>query len=180
MNTSRSLRVFCGLFLLLFTAKLANADAIYDFSLPANGEISALSVQLRAPTLLPAGGLLIIPATAPVLTINFPTTGFTPANSVIGFQVTPTATLVGLFLTSANGPLLLNQAFPGDFFSFPRTPLQTGGFASTSGTVMSVRTLATPNPNATLTVTEVPEPASALFLLAGLCAAGRFAMRKKP
>ena len=173
MNTSKgSLRVSCALLFLLFSVKLARADAIYNFSLPANGEVSSLNLQIRAPTLLAPGGLIIIPLTAPVVTTTFPTPGFSPANSIVGLQITPTATLIGLALGSATAPLLLTPAFPGDFFSFPRAPLSTGAFVSTSGTVTSSLALATPNPTAALTVTDLPEPASALLLAFGLCAAG--------
>ena len=175
MNTSKgSLRVSCALLFLLFSVKLARADAIYNFTLPANGEVSSLNLQIRAPTLLPPGGLIVIPLTAPVVTTTFPTPGFNPASSVVGLQITPTATLVGVALVGGalGEPLLVTPTFPGDFFSFPRAPLSTGGFVSTSGRVTSFLSLVTPNPSGTLTVTDLPEPASALLLALGLCAAG--------
>jgi hypothetical protein len=152
---------------------LARADAIYDFSLPANGSVSAFSLRLTFPTLLPAGGLLIFDlANSPEVTsVIFTTPGFSPAQSVVGLQITPTATLVGVSLRNAAfAPLLFTVNFPADFFVFPRTPLTTGTFSSTSGTVVSVLPLATGTPTGTLTVTQttVPEPGTVLLFGFGL------------
>jgi hypothetical protein len=162
-----------ALLICLSCAKPANADAIYDFSLPANGSVSALDIQLTFPGLLAAGGLNVIGLTQPLVTsLSFPTPGFTPFLSVIGIQVTPTSTLIGLSLRNAmGGPLLFTNNFPGDFFVFNRTPLTTGTFSSVSGNVISILPLATGSPTGTLTVTQtatVPEPSTVLLFGSGL------------
>ena len=112
--------IFLALLLCLSSASLANADGIYSFSLPANGSVSAFSVQLTLPALLPPGGLGVVPLTAPQVTFTFTTPGLVAANSVIGLQVTPTATLVGVSLRNAVGqPFLVTNDFPGHFFFIP-------------------------------------------------------------
>src|SRR5262249_23221515 len=90
--------VSLGVFLFcLLCANVANADAIYDFSLPANGSVSSFDVELTFPDLLPADGLLVINLTSPQVTsLSFATAGFTPSNSVIGLEITPTSTLFGV------------------------------------------------------------------------------------
>jgi hypothetical protein len=162
-----------GLALCLATARLANADAIYDFSLPANGAVSAFNIQLTFSDLLPAGDLMIVPVTSPVVTsLTFQTPGFAPAASVIGLQITALSTLVGVALGDAVPlPLLFNVAFPGDFFVFNRTPATTGTFSSVSGNVVSVLPLATGSPVGTLSVTgaaSVPEPSTVVLLASSL------------
>jgi len=160
----------------LSSANLAHATAIYDFSLPANGAVSSFDIELTFPDLLPAGGLMVIPVTSSQVTsLTFGTPGFSPAQSVIGLQITPTSTLFGLSLRNAAfAPLLLTNAFPGDFFVVNRTPLTTGTFSSVSGNVVSTLPLATGSPVGTLTVTSVPEPSTVLLLGAGLlCIATR-------
>jgi hypothetical protein len=174
-------RVFCILLFLLFSAKLANATAIYTFSLPANGSVSALTIQLTTADLLPAGGLQVIPLNNPAVSVSFSTAGFNPATSVLGLQITPTATLIGIALANTAGQtLLFTPGFPADFFSFSRNPLATGTFTAT-GNVTSILPLATSTPTGTLTVTStsVPEPASALILLSGLCAGGWLGLRRR-
>ena len=152
----------------------AAATSIYTFSLPANGSVSAFSIQLTfSGDLLPAGGLLVFPMTSPVVTsLSFTTPGFNPTTSVLGLQITPTATLVGLVLQSVGTPpqppLLFTAGFPADFFMFSRTPTATGTFSSFSGNVVSSLPLNTSTPVGTLTVTSVPEPSSLLLLGSGL------------
>ena len=165
----------------LSSANLAHASAIYNFSLPANGAVSSFDIQLSAPDLLPADGLLVIPVTSSVVTsLTFGTPGFSPVQSVIGLQITPTSTLVGLSLRNAAfAPLLLNVAFPDDFFVFNRTPLTTGTFSSVSGNVVSTLSLATANPVGTLTVTSVPEPSTVLLLGSGLLCIARRRLRNR-
>lgn len=168
--TSGLVLLFC-----LSSAKLANATAIYDFNLPANGAVSSFDIELTFPDLLPAGGLLVIPVTSPdVTSLSFTTPGLGPF-SVIGVQITPTATLFGVSLrNAAAAPLLFTVAFPGDFFVFDCTPLTTGTFSSVSGNVVSILPRATGSPVGTLTVTSVPEPSSLLLLASGLlCLAWR-------
>jgi hypothetical protein len=152
---------------------LANADAIYNFSLPANGAVSAFDIQLTFPELLPAGDLLVLPVAFPEVTsLTFTTPGFTPALSVIGLQITPASTLFGVSLVSAAAPLLFTVNFPGDFFVFNRTPVTTGTFSSVSGNVVSVLPLDTGSPVGTLSVTtdavSVPEPSTVVLLLSSV------------
>jgi len=172
-NFKLALRAFSpiaiAVLICLWNPNTAEATGIYTFSLPANGAISALTIQITEPALLPADGLLVLSVTDPLITIlSFPTTGFNPATSVIGIQITPTVTQIGLALVdAASAPLLFTTNFPGDFFMFSRTPTGVGTFLSFSGNVVSSRTLGTSSPIAALTVTSttaVPEP-STLFLL---------------
>ena len=153
----------------LWNTNTAAADSIYTFTLPANGAISALSIQITEPALLPSDGLLIIPVTDPIVTLLiFPTTGFSPAASVIGIQITSTTTLIGVNLVDTGTvPLLLTVNFPSNFFMFSRTPTDVGTFLSFSGNVVSLRTLSTSAPTAALTVTSmttVPEPSTLTLL----------------
>jgi hypothetical protein len=166
----------------LWNPNTAEATGIYTFSLPANGAISALTIQITEPALIPADGLIVISLTDPVVTLlSFPTTGFNPADSVIGIQILPTVTQVGLFLVdSTSAALLFTPAFPGDFFMFSRTPTGVGMFLSSSGNVVSSRTLGTSSPTGVLTVTSttaVPEPSTLLlmgFSLLGIASLYRF------
>ena len=165
--------VSVALLIFLANANVAAATSIYTFSLPANGSVSAFSIQLTfSGDLLPAGGLLVFPMTSPVVTsLSFTTPGFNPATSLLGLQITPTASLVGLALQSIpppQPPLLVTNGFPTDFFMFSRTPTATGTFSSFSGNVISSLPLNTPTPIGTLTVASVPEPSSLLLLGSGL------------
>jgi hypothetical protein len=177
-------RFIFGVILLfcLSSANRAHASAIYNFSLPTNGAVSSsFDIQLTFADLLPADGLLVIPVTSPEVTsLTFGTPGFSPVQSVIGLQITPTSTLFGLSLRNAAfAPLLFTVAFPGDFFVFNRTPLTTGTFSSVSGNVVSTLSLATASPVGTLTVTSVPEPSTLLLLGSGLLCIARRRLRNR-
>ena len=165
----------------LSSANRASAAVIYDFSLPTNGAVSPFDIQLTFPDLLPADGLMVFPVTSPVVTsLTFGTPGFTPAQSVIGLQITPTTTLFGVSLRNAMfAPLLFTIAFPGDFFVFNRTPLTTGTFSSASGNVASILPLTTGSPTGTLSVTTVPEPSTVLLLGSGLLWVARRRLGKR-
>ena len=155
----------------LSSANLAHATAIYDFSLPENGSVSAFDIQLVFPDLLQPQGLLVIPVTSPeVASLTFNTPGFTPGGSVIGLEITPSATLFGVALFNAAAePLLLTVAYPADFFLFNRTPGTTGTFSSVAGNVASALPLATSTPVGTLSVTtSVPEPSTLILLASGV------------
>ena len=70
-----------GLVFCLSTANLANADAIYNFSLPANGAVSAFDIQLTFPESTPGRRLLVFAVTSPEVTsLTFETPGFAPGS----------------------------------------------------------------------------------------------------
>jgi len=166
----------------LSNAHLANATAIYDFSLPENGSVSAFDIQLVFPDLLQPQGLLVIPVTSPeVASLTFNTPGFTPGGSVIGLEITPSATLFGVALFNAAAePLLFTVAYPADFFLFNRTPGTIGTFSSVAGNVASALPLATGTPVATLSVTtSVPEPSTLILLASGVFGVAVFRRRAK-
>jgi hypothetical protein len=166
----------------LSSASLAHATAIYDFSLPENGSVSAFDIQLVFPDLLQPQGLLVIPVTSPeVASLTFNTPGFTPGGSVIGLEITPSATLFGVALFNAAAePLLFTVAYPADFFLFNRTPGTTGTFSSVAGNVASALPLATSTPVGTLSVTtSVPEPSTLILLASGVFGVAVFRRRAK-
>ena len=68
-------KLFLGMSLFcLFVARPANADVDYRFDLPANGAVSAFSIDLRFPDLLAPDGLLVLDLdTSPaVASFSFP------------------------------------------------------------------------------------------------------------
>lgn len=148
----------------------ARAAVIYDFSLPANGDVGPIAIQLTLPDFLPADSLITFATTDPAATVFSSVTPIEPT-SVVGVDIDPAVTLFGLALFSPVGNFtLLNRNYPADFFNFVRAPNQTGTFFSTGGLVESDFALATSTPTATLTVTATPEPAT--VLLFGIGAAG--------
>ena len=168
--------------LCVISARPASAAAIYSFSLPENGQVSAVSIELTFVNLLAPGGLIVLAANNPQVTsLSFPEPGFSPATSFIGLQVTPTTTLIGIALqTSSAQLLLLTNSFPADFFSFPRLPGETGTWASTSGNVVSILPLATGSPTGTLTVTTtVPEPTTIGLLVLSVSIASVRRLRRR-
>jgi hypothetical protein len=176
-NRVRSACLFASLAACLAFAAPARADVIYDFSLPANGEVGPIEVQLTFPDFLPAGGLNVLGVTGPEVTAFSSGTPVDLPLSFVGVDIDPAVTLFGLALFSPSGGFtLLNDSYPADFFSFVRAPNQTGTFLSSSGLVVSDFTLATATPTATLTVTSTPEPAT--LLLFGLGAVGVVARRR--
>lgn len=162
---------FCtllGLCIAFAGVKPAAASVIYDFSLPANGEVGAVDIQLRFTDFAPTGALnAYFLSGPPVLQFSSgtPISKFTSAEFL---QVNAGNTLIGINLFSqSTGTVLFTQNFPADLFSFTRTVNQRGTFTST-GNVVSNLTLGTATPTGTLVVSEVPEPATALLLGMGL------------
>lgn len=153
----------------------ASASVIYNFSLPANGDIGAVNIQLTFADFLPQAPLFVLGLDAPEVTSVTAAPPIDLANSVIGIDVTATETLIGIRLVDfAPNVTLFTVDYPADFFVFSRTPAEGGAFASTSGFVVSDFNLATRAPTGSLVVT--PEPSTALFL--GLGLAGFAAMRR--
>jgi hypothetical protein len=165
------------------TGNPADAAVIYDFSLPANGAVGPVTIQLGFPAAVPAGGGLgVFPLTGPQVVSFTSGTPIDPAASAVGFEVLSTSTLIGIALrNSADSSFVLSTiSFPNDFFVFPRTPLQEGTFSSTSGTVFSDLSLVTSTPTGQLMVSEtVPEPAAVVMLSLGLAAGAGLVWRHR-
>jgi hypothetical protein len=161
----QSWRISFGLLLagclLVGGAKPATASVMYDFSLAANGDVGAISIQLTFADFLPEGSLDVFDLTRPEVTEYSASTALDPVASAVGIEVTAATTLIGFFLTSAIGQsLLYTFEYPGDFFVLSRMPNQKGTFLSSAGTVSSDFNLVTSTPTATLVVSRVPEPAT--------------------
>ena len=167
--------------LVLGGARPAAASVVYDFSLAANGEVGAINIQVTlADFLPPTNGLPnLFDLSAPEVSAFSSDIPIDAASSVIGFDVTTTSTLVGICLASAIGEVLTTVELPADFFVFDRTATQVGTFLSSAGTVASDFSLDTPTPTATLVVTNVPEPASAVLLTLGVFGAAAWRRRRR-
>ena len=178
----RSWRISFGILLagclLVGGVRPAAASVVYDFSLGANGDVGAIHIQLTFADLLPEGPLEVFGLTDPEVTSYSVGNPIDPAGAVIGVEVTANATLVGFFLSSATGDVVLYTfEYPGDFFVLARTPDQEGTFLSSAGTVRSDLNLLTSTPTATLVVSSVPEPATAA--LCGLGVLGVATWRRR-
>ncbi len=160
----------------------ASAAVLYDFSLAANGAVGPVRIVLSYPGFVPEGVLDAFSLTDPRVVTATSGTPIDAANSVVGLDVDPAATLFGLRLLQSGGAeVLLTVDYPADFFVFNRTPTQTGTFQSTSGLVRSSLAVDTRVPIATLVVRDdsapVPEPATIVFL--GAAALGAVVRRRR-
>jgi len=175
--------------LLTLCLGLAGANAatagsiVYDFSLPSNGSVGAIDLQLTYDSFVEAGGGLNV-----YLLDELPVTSFssgTPVNasqSAVGFEVDAGSTLFGFQLFAPDSSSVLgNPTYPTDFFAFARTSDQTGTFTAT-GNVSSSLGLNTAQPTATLVVNDtdaVPEPATAVLLGPWLIGIAGWQMRRR-
>jgi len=167
----RRFGIVLALCLGIAAARPAAASVIYDFSLPANGLVGAIDIQLTFASFVAAGaGLSVDGLSAAPVTSFSSGTPVNAAGSVVGFEVDAGSTLFGVDLFAPNSStVLFNPNYPADFFSFARTATQTGTFTAT-GNVTSSLALNTATPTATLVVTVTPEPATASLL--GFCLIG--------
>jgi hypothetical protein len=177
----RSWPTVCSLVLasyLVLDARSAAAAVIYDFSLDANGDVGAVTIQVTVDDFLPTDGLNVFAVSGPEVTAFSSGTPVDLDSSFVGIDVIGAATLIGLRLSSLIGDVLTTVDYPADFFVFDRAPAQLGAVASSGGRVVSDLVLATPTPTATLVVTKtVPEPVTAALL--GLGAFGLVAWRRR-
>jgi len=142
---------------------------VYDFSLDANGDVGAVNIQLTFADFLPVGPLEVFDLGRPEVTAYSSGTPIDPSSSFVGVDVAAATTLIGVYLSSAIGDVVLYTfEYPDDFFVLGRTPDQEGTFLSSAGTVRSDFALATATPTATLVVSRVPEPATAALLGLGV------------
>ncbi|WP_031494817.1 PEP-CTERM sorting domain-containing protein [Bryobacter aggregatus] len=163
----------------LSAVKPAEAAVLYEFSLPANGDIGPVQVQFTFANFSATPNLVIVPANTSSLTFLADPL-VSAGNSVLGLMIESTTTYFGIDLkTSSNQSVLYTPAYPTDFFTFTRGVAETGTFTAT-GYVTSHFGLDIAFPTATLTVSEisdVPEPAT--LSLVGICLVGAAAWRKR-
>ena len=171
-----------GVALFLLSSVPASAAVVYDLNLPANGNVDPIRIQVTLPTYL-AGSLTVFDVNDPEVT-EFSAGGIPITLGVIGIEVLPSVTLVGVALADdLNRFATLNRDFPDDFFAFTRLVHQNGSFSSVSGTIEAELpyVLDSPTPTAQLDVSAaaIPEPASVFTFGAGGIALCFLARRRR-
>jgi hypothetical protein len=155
---------------LLLSAAPGSAAIVYDFTLPANGDIDTIELQITVPTYL-TGGLTVLMPGDPQLTL-FSSGALSLELLAFGIVVDPLQTRVGVAIVDQNELFAtLNRDFPDDFFVFNRAADENGVFLSVAGTIEAdpIYTLATTTPVTELVVSgePVPEPTSVLTFATG-------------
>jgi hypothetical protein len=162
---------------LVLDARSAAASVVYDFSLGANGDVGAVTIQLTVDDFLPIDGLNVFDLSGPEVTAFSSGNPVDLGSSFVGVEVTGAVTLIGLRLSSMISDVLTTADYPADFFVFGRAPAQVGAVDSSAGRVTSDLVLATATPTANLVVTNtVPEPLTVALL--GLGTFGLLAWRR--
>jgi hypothetical protein len=155
---------------LLLSVALGSAAVVYDFALPANGDIDTIAIQVTVPSYL-SGGLTVFMPGDPGLT-SFSSGAMNLELLAFGILADPTETRVGVAIVDDSGLFAaLNRDLPDDFFVFNRGASENGVYTSVSGTIEAdpIYTLATTTPTAQLVVTvePIPEPMSLLTFATG-------------
>jgi hypothetical protein len=168
--------------LFLLAARSGSAAIVYDFTLPANGNVDAIHVQLTFPR-YPIGSLDNFTPDDPEFTFYSSGTSDLPF-PLIGVTIAPSLTLIGVALSDGFGNIaLVNHEFPNDLFWFNRVPNQNGVFLSVSGRLDATPPfmLETTTPTAQLVVSgdPVPEPASVFTFVMGAAVLGLLRSRRQ-
>jgi PEP-CTERM motif len=157
---------------LALCAGSAEAGSVtYEFSLPANGEVGPITVELTVPDFLDPGGTETITSYSSSIPID-------TADSAFLIFVNGSTTMVGFnSLLDTSGDIIYDSTRNG-LFTFTRTPDELGVMTAT-GTLASnsAYDLDTLTFTGTLTVTTVPEPSA--LILAGAAALGCLGVRAR-
>lgn len=161
----------------------AAASIIYDVSLPSNGSVGAIDLQLTFDSFVAAGTGLHVELLSMIPVTSF--SSVTPVDtsaSAGAAEVDAGDTLLGFQLLAPDfSSVLYTPNYPADFFDFVRTADQTGTFTAT-GNVTSSLALNASQPTATLVVTDtsaVPEPAAAVLSGTGLLGIAGWRIRRR-